>query len=113
MSINTLRNWKFVHAHAPDDGRYVACIEGEVLGTNSRFPSSSVIRTSYLTCYEVHGASMLVVTVRGSEYLLGSPRPGEHLPPEFLKSFLPERKEAPAPRFDGIRTQIITAAETE
>lgn len=111
--MNILDNWKIIHAKAPEDGRYVACIEGLVASSNPRFPGSSVIRTSYLTGYERHGESLLVVTARRSEYLLGKRHPGEYLTEDFLKSFLPERKHAPAPVFDGVRSQIIAYAENE
>ena len=113
MGINTLNNWKVVHGNSPENGKYVASLEGEVLGTNSRFPAASIIRTSYLTCYEMRESSMVVVTVRGSEYLLGKPSPSEYLPPEFLKSFLPERKGELAPEFDGMQSHIVAYAETD
>lgn len=113
MSINTLNNWKIVHGNAPDDGRYVACLEAEVLGTNPRFPSASIIRTSFLTCYEMRDSAMVVVTLRGSEYVLGNPRPSEYLTPDFLKSFLPERKLAPPPEFDGTQSHVVAYVENE
>ena len=112
MTINTLNNWNVVHGNSPDDGRYVACIEGEVLSTNSRFPKASRIRTSYLTYYEMHASSMVVVTVHGSEYLLGNPGSSEYLALEFFKRFLPERKGAPVPEFDGVRTHVIAYTES-
>lgn len=110
--MNVLNNWKIIHAKAPDDGRYVACIEGLVASSNPRFPAASVIRTSYLMSYEMHGATMAVITSRRSEYLLGTRHPDEFLNEDFLKSILPERSQAPtpAPAFDGVRSQIVAYA---
>jgi hypothetical protein len=111
--MNILNDWKIVHAKAPDDGRYVACIEGKVASTNPRFPGSSVIRTSYVISYEMHDGAMLVVTARRSEYLLGKRHPGEYLSEDFLKSFLSERVNEPALGFDAECSQIIAYAEDE
>ena len=113
MSINTLNNWKVVHGKAPDDSRDVVCIEGNVLSTNARFPNASRIRTSYLICYEMHASSMVVVTIHGSEYLLGNPAPSESRPLEFFKQFLAERKRGTVPQFDGVQTQLISYREDE
>jgi len=111
--MNILDDWKIIHAKAPEDGRYVACIEGKVASSNPRFPGSSVIRTSYLTGYEFHGDSMLVITMRRSEYLLGQRHPAEYLTEDFLKSFLSERVELPTPAFDAVHSQIIAYVESE
>ena len=105
--MHTLNNWKVIHAKAPDTGRYVACVEGEVQGTNPRFPKASIIRTSHVTAYEVQGESMIVVTARGSEYRLGKPHPEEKLSQSFFKSFLPERKAPEASAFDGAQSHVI------
>lgn len=112
-SIHVLNNWKVVHTKAQDDGRYLACIEGAVMGTNPRFPGASIIRTSYLVAYEMHASSMVVVTARGSEYLLGKPHATEYLTQDFFKTFLSERKEAPAPNFDGTRSHVVAHVDNK
>lgn len=106
--MHVLNNWKVIHAKAPEDGRYVACIEGYVDGVNPRFPGASRVRTSYLTAYEIEGSALIVVTARGSEYRLGTPSPGEYLTADFLKSFLPNRSLVRAPAFDATPTQIVS-----
>lgn len=113
--MNVLNNWKIIHSKTPDDGKYVACIEGLVASSNPRFPEASTIRTSYITCYEMQGSSMLVITVRGSEYLLGTSRPSERFAESFLKSILPERQRALLliPKFDPATSHVISFAETE
>lgn len=111
--MNILDNWKIIHAKAPDDGRYVACIEGMVASSNPRFPGSSIIRTSYVTSYEMHDESMLVITARRSEYLLGVRHPSEYLTEDFLKSFLPERTRATSEEFDAARSHVIAFTENE
>lgn len=105
---NVLNHWKIIHAKAPENGQYLACIEGEVASSNPRFPQASIIRTSYLTAYEIEANSFVVITARRSEYVLGIRDPLEFLTEDFLKSILPERKQAPSPSsFDGADSQII------
>jgi hypothetical protein len=105
---NVLNHWKIIHAKAPENGQYVACIEGQVASSNPRYPQSSVIRTSYLTAYEIEADSFVVITARRSEYVLGTRNTKEFLTEDFLRSFLPERKHAtPPPAFDGAGSQII------
>lgn len=113
--MNLLTNWKIIHAKAPEDGRYVACIEGLVASSNPRFPSASLIRTSYLTSYEMHASSMLVITARRSEYLLGTRDPAEFLNEDFLRTILPERTQPPAPTpvFDAACSQVLAFADTD
>jgi len=111
--MNILNDWKIIHAKAPDDGRYVACIEGKVASSNPRFPGSSIIRTSHLTGYELHGGSMLVITARRSEYLLGRRHPGEYLSEDFLRSFLSERVNDPVSSFDATSSQIVAYVEND
>ena len=111
---NVLNHWKIVHAKAPENGLYVACIEGQVASSNPRFPQASIIRTSYLTAYEIEANSFVVVTARRSEYVLGTRNPSEFLAEDFLKSILPERKQAPTPpAFDGLGSQIIAFSDTD
>jgi hypothetical protein len=111
---NVLNHWKIVHAKAPENGQYVACIEGQVASSNPRFPQSSIIRTSYLTAYEIEGHRFVVITARRSEYVLGTRNTSEFLSEEFLMSFLPERKTAPPPSaFDGVGSQIVAYRETD
>jgi len=111
---NVLNHWKIVHAKAPENGQYVACIEGEVASSNPRFPQASIIRTSYLTAYEIETNAFVVITARRSEYVLGTRHSAEFLTEDFLKSFLPERKQAPPPAaFDGSGSQIITFADID
>lgn len=111
---NVLNQWKIVHSKAPEDGRYVACIEGQVNSSNPRFPKASVIRTSYLTAYLIEAGLFIVVTARRSEYVLGTRYSSEFLTQDFLKSFLPERKQVPAsPGFDGVGSQIIAYRESD
>lgn len=111
--MNILDDWKIIHAKAPEDGRYVACIEGKVASSNPRFPGASIIRTSYLTGYEIHDGFMLVITLRRSEYLLGRRHPSEYLTEDFLKSFLSERIELPSPTFDAVHSQIVAYPNNE
>lgn len=111
---NVLNHWKIIHAKAPENGQYLACIEGEVASSNPRFPQASVIRTSYLTAYEIEATSFVVITARRSEYVLGTRDPLEFLTEDFLKSILPERKQVqpPAP-FDGAGSQIVAYNEID
>jgi len=105
---NVLNHWKIIHAKSPENGQYLACIEGQVASSNPRYPQSSIIRTSYLTAYEIDANSFVVITARRSEYVLGSRNHLEFLTEDFLKSILPERKHAPpSPAFDGAGSQII------
>ncbi|NTV68613.1 MAG: hypothetical protein HGA71_00565 [Azonexaceae bacterium] len=111
---NVLNRWKIIHAKAPENGQYLACIEGEVASSNPRFPQASIIRTSYLTAYEIEGTSFVVITARRSEYVLGTRNPLEFLTDDFLKSVLPERKKAPsASNFDGAGSQIVAYNEID
>ncbi|MFZ2971951.1 MAG: hypothetical protein WA049_04870 [Ferribacterium limneticum] len=105
---NVLNHWKIIHAKAPENGQYLACIEGEVASSNPRFPQASIIRTSYLTAYEIDASAFIVITARRSEYVLGTRDPSEFLTEDFLKSILPERKQTPSPSsFDAEGSQII------
>jgi hypothetical protein len=104
---NVLNRWKIIHAKAPENGQYLACIEGEVASSNPRYPQASIIRTSYLTAYEIEADSFVVITARRSEYVLGTRNTQEFLTEDFLKSILPERKQAPSPAFDGAGSHII------
>ena len=109
---NVLNHWKIIHAKDSGNGQYVACIEGRVASSNPRFPQASIIRTSYLTAYEIAGESFVVITARRSEYVLGTRNTSEFLSEEFLKSFLPERKLAPPTSpFDGVGSQILAYRE--
>jgi hypothetical protein len=111
---NVLNHWKIIHAKDSETGQYIACIEGQVASSNPRFPQSSIIRTSYLTAYETHENSFIVITARRSEYVLGTRNSSEYLSEDFLKSFLPERKLAPQPSpFDGAGSQIISYRDDE
>jgi hypothetical protein len=111
---NVLNHWKIVHAKAPEDGQYVACIEGQVASSNPRFPQSSIIRTSYLTAYEIDNDRFVVITARRSEYVLGTRNTSEFLTEDFLKSFLPKRNLAPIPSaFDGAGSQIVAYREND
>ncbi|MBT9522594.1 MAG: hypothetical protein IV101_17110 [Dechloromonas sp.] len=111
---NVLNHWKIIHAKAPENGQYLACIEGEVASSNPRFPQASIIRTSYLTAYEIEANSFVVITARRSEYVLGARDPLEFLTEDFLKTILPERKQAPSPStFDAEGSQIIAFRELD
>ncbi|MFH1660157.1 MAG: hypothetical protein ABIG35_12690 [Pseudomonadota bacterium] len=111
---NVLNHWKIIHAKAPENGQYLACIEGEVASSNPRFPQASIIRTSYLTAYEIEAGSFVVITARRSEYVLGPRDPLEFLTEDFLKSILPERKQVQSPStFDGAGSQIIAYNEID
>jgi hypothetical protein len=111
---NVLDNWKIIHAKAPESGQYLACIEGEVASSNPRFPQASIIRTSYLTAYEIEADSFVVVTARRSEYVLGRRDSLEFLTEDFLKSVLPERKHAPSSStFDAEGSQIVAFREND
>ncbi|WP_310493378.1 hypothetical protein [Dechloromonas sp.] len=111
---NVLNHWKIIHAKAPENGQYLACIEGEVASSNPRFPQASIIRTSYLTAYEIEANSFVVITARRSEYVLGARDPLEFLTEDFLKTILPERKQATSPStFDAEGSQIIAFREQD
>jgi hypothetical protein len=111
---NVIDRWKIIHAKAPENGQYIACIEGQVASSNPRYPQPSSIRTSYLTAYEIEGGTFVVITARRSEYALGTRHPSEFLTEDFLKSVLPERKRAAAPSpFDGAGTQITAYMEPD
>jgi len=111
---NVIDQWKIIHAKAPDNSQYIACIEGLVASSNPRYPQPSSIRTSYLTAYEIEGDTFVVITARRSEYALGTRHPAEFLSEDFLKSVLPERKRAAAPSpFDGAGTQITAYTEAD
>jgi hypothetical protein len=107
--MHILNNWKVLKLTAPD-GRPLICIEGRVYGSKPRFPCSSLIRTSSVTCYQVEASSMIIVTSRGSEYLLGKSDPSEPFTEQLLMDCLPKREQAPPARFDGVQTQIISYA---
>lgn len=105
---NVLHHWKIIHAKSPESGQYLASIEGEVASSNPRFPQASIIRTSYLTAYEIEAGSFIVITARRSEYVLGTRDSAEFLTEDFLKSILPERKHTPSSSsFDAEGSQII------
>jgi hypothetical protein len=111
---NVLNNWKIIHAKAPENGQYLACIEGEVASSNPRFPQASIIRTSYLTAYEIEANSFVVITARRSEYVLGKRDSSEFLTEDFLKSILSERKHAQSPStFDAEGSQIVAFREID
>lgn len=111
---NVLNDWKIIHAKAPENGQYLACIEGEVASSNPRFPQASIIRTSYLSAYEIEAGLFVVITARRSEYVLGKRNPSEFLTEDFLKSILPERKQVPAPStFDAEDSQIVAFREID
>jgi len=105
--MHILNNWKVLKVAAPD-GKSLICIEGRVYGSNPRFPHSALIRTSSVTCYQREASSMVIITSRGSEYLLGRPDPSEPHAEQVLVDCLPQKVEAVAARYDGLRTQVIS-----
>jgi hypothetical protein len=110
--MHIINNWRVLHVAAPD-GRRLLCIEGRVHGSNPRFRYSSLIRTSYLTAYQREESSMVIITSHGSEYLLGKHDPAEHFTERLITECLPERKQAPPARFDGVQTQVLSCPRNQ
>lgn len=110
--MHILNNWKVLKL-AAEDGKQLICIEGRVHGSNPRFQGSSLIRTSYVTCYQMNASSMVITTAHGSEYLLGKPDPSEQCTEQFLMDCLPEKKQAPPAPFDGVHTQVMPSARDD
>jgi hypothetical protein len=107
--MHILNNWKVLKVAAPD-GRTLICIEGRVYGSKPRFPCSSLIRTSSVVGYQQEASSLVIITSRGSEYLLGKPHSAESFTEQQLMDCLPKKEQAPRAKFDARQTQIIGAA---
>ncbi len=103
--MNILNDWKMLDL-VTRDGEALVCIEGRVYGSNPRFPSSSHIRTSPITGYSLNANSMVVITKRGSEYLLGKPASSQTFAQQRLMRRLSRLNEAPASAFNALESQL-------
>ncbi len=103
--MNILNNWKMLDL-ITRDGESLVCVEGRVYGNNPRFPTSSCIRTSPVTGYRVDANSMVIMTKRGSEYLLGKPDPSQTFAQQRLIRRLLRQEQTAAPSFDSLETQL-------
>jgi len=103
--MNILNNWKTLEL-LTREGETLVCIEGRVYGSNPRFPSSSHIRTSPLIGYSFEASSMVVLTKRGSEYLLGKPDSSQPFAQQRLMRRLSRISQASTPGFDELESQI-------
>jgi hypothetical protein len=103
--MNILNDWKMLDL-VTRDGEALVCIEGRVYGSNPRFPSSSHIRTSPITGYSLNASSMVVLTKRGSEYLLGKPASSQTFAQQRLMRRLSRLNEAPAAAFNALESQL-------
>ncbi len=108
--MNILNNWKILEL-VTRDGERLVCIEGRVYGSNPRFPSSSHIRTSPVTGYNLESNSMVVTTKRGSEYLLGKPDPSETFAQQRLIRSLSRLGQRPATSFNELESQVTGYSE--
>ncbi len=109
--MNILNNWKMLEL-VTRDGEALACIEGRVYGSNPRFPISSHIRTSPVTGYSLNSNSMVIMTKRGSEYLLGKPDPSQPFAQQHLMRRLSRLHQTSAPSFDALESQLTGFNET-
>jgi hypothetical protein len=66
-----LEKWHVVFDKNPER-EFVVRIRGDVYG-NPAFRSGNTIHTSTIVGYREEGAAMVVITTKGSEYLLGKP----------------------------------------
>ncbi|MCB1931559.1 hypothetical protein [Accumulibacter sp.] len=103
--MNILNNWKTLEL-ITREGEMLVCIEGRVYGSNPRFPSSSHIRTSPVTGYAFESNSMVVMTKRGSQYLLGKPDPSETFAQQRLMRRLARLGQKPPSTFNELDTQL-------
>ncbi|HRF13593.1 MAG: hypothetical protein ABTS16_09990 [Candidatus Accumulibacter phosphatis] len=110
--MNILNNWKMLDL-ITRDGESLVCVEGRVYGSNPRFPTSSCIRTSPVTGYRVDANSMVIMTKRGSEYLLGKPDPSQTFAQQRLIRRLLRLQQTAAPGFDSLETQLTDLSEHE
>ncbi|WP_300341892.1 hypothetical protein [Accumulibacter sp.] len=108
--MNILNNWKTLEL-VTRDGETLVCIEGRVYGKNPRFPSSSHIRTSPITGYSFESNSMVVMTRRGSEYLLGKADSSEAFAQQRLMRRLSRLGQKPAASFNELDTQLTGYSE--
>ncbi|MEF8715126.1 MAG: hypothetical protein V5B39_16540 [Accumulibacter sp.] len=103
--MNILNNWKMLDL-ITRDGESLVCVEGRVYGSNPRFPASSHIRTSPVTGYSVDATSMVIMTRRGSAYLLGKPDPSQIFAQQRLIRRLSRLGQIPASGFNALETQL-------
>ena len=103
--MNILNNWKTLEL-VTREGEALVCIEGRVYGSNPRFPSSSHIRTSPITGYSFESNAMVVITRRGSEYLLGKADPSETFAQQRLMRRLSRLGQTPASSFNALESQL-------
>jgi hypothetical protein len=110
--MNILNNWKTLEL-ITREGERLVCIEGRVYGSNPRFPSSSHIRTSPLTGHRFESNSMVVMTKRGSEYLLGKPDPAETFAQQRLMRRLSRLSQQAPSGFNALETQLTGYVEEQ
>ena len=103
--MNILNSWKTLELSSRE-GEVLLCIEGRVYGSNPRFPSSSHIRTSPITGYRFESNAMVVMTKRGSEYVLGKPDPSQAFAQQRLIRRLALINQAPPSSFNEIESQL-------
>ena len=103
--MNILNSWKTLEL-STREGEVLLCIEGRVYGSNPRFPSSSHIRTSPITGYRFESNAMVVMTKRGSEYVLGKPDPSQAFAQQRLIRRLALINQAPPSSFNEIESQL-------
>ena len=109
--MNILNNWKMLDL-VTRDGEALVCIEGRVYGSNPRFPTSSHIRTSPITGYSLNSNSMVIMTKRGSEYLLGKPDPSQAFAQQRLMRRLSRLNQASAAGFNALESQLTGFEES-
>ena len=110
--MNILNNWKMLDL-VTRDGEALVCIEGRVYGSNPRFPTSSHIRTSPITGYSLNSNSMVIMTKRGSEYLLGKPDPSQAFAQQRLMRRLSRLNQASAAGFNALESQLTGFEESD
>jgi len=108
--MNILNSWRTLEL-ITSEGERLVCIEGRVYGSNPRFPSSSHIRTSPVTGHRFESNSMVVMTKRGSEYLLGKPDPAETFAQQRLMRRLSRLGQQAPSDFNALDTQLTGYVE--
>lgn len=105
--MNILNSWITLEL-ITREGERLVCIEGSVHGTNPRFPAASRIRTSPVTGYHFEAHSMVIMTRRGSEYMLGKPDASQTFAQQRLMRRLSQLGQNPPLTFNELETQVIS-----
>jgi hypothetical protein len=96
----------------------VVRLRGDVVG-NPAFRSGTTIHTSTIVGYHEEGGTLVVITVKGSEYLLGKPadtkpfalrRLTRHL--QDIKALLPSNPDIDLSATDALTTSISTLTKS-